>query len=128
MELLVKLAALSLCVSAVALLLRRSDETLALILPLAALIVGCALLLPEFAQMQALCSRALALTGLPAALFTPLAKVIGISLVTRFSCALCADAGQSALSALLGTAGAVCALVCALPLVSALLDLVEGFL
>ncbi|MDY5941948.1 MAG: stage III sporulation AC/AD family protein [Oscillospiraceae bacterium] len=128
MELLVKLAALSLCVSAVALLLRRSDEALALILPLAALIVGCALLLPEFAQMQALCSRALALTGLPAALFTPLAKVIGISLVTRFSCALCADAGQSALSALLGTAGAVCALVCALPLVSALLDLVEGFL
>lgn len=128
MELLVKLAALSLCVSAVALLLRRSDEALALILPLAAVIVGCALLLPEFAQMQALCSRALALTGLPAALFTPLAKVIGISLVTRFSCALCADAGQSALSALLGTAGAVCALVCALPLVSALLDLVEGFL
>ncbi len=128
MELLVKLAALSLCVSAVALLLRRSDEALALILPLAALIVGCALLLPEFAQMQALCSRALALTGLPAALFTPLAKVIGISLVTRFSCALCADAGQSALSALLGTAGAVCALVCVLPLVSALLDLVEGFL
>ena len=128
MELLVKLAALSLCVSAVALLLRRSDEALALILPLAALIVGCALLLPEFAQMQALCSRALDLTGLPAALFTPLAKVIGISLVTRFSCALCADAGQSALSALLGTAGAVCALVCALPLVSALLDLVEGFL
>lgn len=128
MELLVKLAALSLCVSAVALLLRRSDEALALILPMAALIVGCALLLPEFAQMQALCSRALALTGLPAALFTPLAKVIGISLVTRFSCALCADAGQSALSALLGTAGAVCALVCALPLVSALLDLVEGFL
>lgn len=128
MELLVKLAALSLCVSAVALLLRRSDEALALILPLAALIVGCALLLPEFARMQALCSRALALTGLPAALFTPLAKVIGISLVTRFSCALCADAGQSALSALLGTAGAVCALVCALPLVSALLDLVEGFL
>lgn len=128
MELLVKLAALSLCVSAVALLLRRSDEALALILPLAALIVGCALLLPEFAQMQALCSRALALTGLPAALFTPLAKVIGISLVTRFSCALCADAGQSALSALLGTAGTVCALVCALPLVSALLDLVEGFL
>lgn len=128
MELLVKLAALSLCVSAVALLLRRSDEALALLLPLAALIVGCALLLPEFAQMQALCSRALALTGLPAALFTPLAKVIGISLVTRFSCALCADAGQSALSALLGTAGAVCALVCALPLVSALLDLVEGFL
>lgn len=128
MELLVKLAALSLCASAVALLLRRSDEALALILPLAALIVGCALLLPEFAQMQTLCSRALALTGLPAALFTPLAKVIGISLVTRFSCALCADAGQSALSALLGTAGAVCALVCALPLVSALLDLVEGFL
>lgn len=123
-----KLAALCLCTAAVALLLRRSDEALALVLLLASVIVGCALLLPALSDLAALCLRTLSLTGLPAALFAPLLKVMAIALVARFSCALCADAGQSALSALMNTAGALCALVCALPLIEALLTLVEGFL
>ena len=123
-----KLAALCLCTAAVASLLRRSDEALALVLLLASVIVGCALLLPALSDLAALCLRTLSLTGLPAALFTPLLKVMAIALVARFSCALCADAGQSALSALMNTAGALCALVCALPLIEALLTLVEGFL
>ena len=120
MELLVRLAALCLCVSAVTALLKKSDEALALLLLLAAVLVGCALLLPALSDLADFCTRTLALTGLPAALFAPL--------VVRFSCALCADAGQSALAALMNTAGAVCALVCALPLLEALLELVEGFL
>ncbi len=128
MELLIRLAALSLCAAAVTLLLRKSDEALALLLLLAAVIVGCALLLPALSELADFCTRALALTGLPAALFVPLLKVMAIALVARFSCALCADAGQSALSALLGTAGALCALVCALPLLEAVLSMVEGFL
>ena len=47
MELLVRLAALCLCVSAVTALLKKSDEALALLLLLAAVLVGCALLLLE---------------------------------------------------------------------------------
>ena len=47
MELLIKLAALSLCVSAVAALLRKNDDALALLLLLAAVLVGCAMLLME---------------------------------------------------------------------------------
>ena len=46
MELLIKLAALSLCVSAVTALLKKSDEALSLLLLLAAVLVGCAMLLP----------------------------------------------------------------------------------
>ena len=95
---------------------------------LAAVLVGCALLLPALSDLADFCTRTLALTGLPAALFAPLLKVMAIALVVRFSCALCADAGQRALSALLNTAGAVCALVCALPLLEELLALVEDFL
>ena len=47
MELLIKLAALSLCVSAVTALLKKSDEALSLLLLLAAVLVGCAMLLPR---------------------------------------------------------------------------------
>ena len=128
MELLIRLAALCLCVSAVTALLKKSDEAIALLLLLAAVLVGCALLLPALSDRADFCMRTLALTELPAALFAPLLKVMAIALVVRFSCALCADAGQSALSSLLAAAGTLCALVCALPLMEALLEMVEGFL
>ena len=128
MELVIRLAALGLCVSVLTLLLRGSDAALALLLAAAAVLVGAALLLPTLSELTELVTRALALTALPETLFVPLFKVVGIALVTRFASALCADAGQSALAALLQTAGAVCALVCTLPLLEALLDLVEGYL
>ena len=127
MELLIKLAALSLCVSAVTALLKKSDEALSLLLLLAAVLVGCALL-PALSELFDFCERALSLTDLPLTLFVPVVKVTAIALVARFSCALCADAGQSALSSLLAAAGTLCALVCALPLMEALLEMVEGFL
>ena len=87
-----------------------------------------ALLLPALSELFDFCERALSLTDLPLTLFVPVVKVTAIALVARFSCALCADAGQSALSSLLAAAGTLCALVCALPLMEALLEMVEGFL
>ena len=139
MELLVKLAALSLCVSAVTALLKKSDEALSLLLLLAAVLVGCAMLLPALSELFDFCERALSLTDLPLTLFVPVVKVTAIALVARFSCALCADAGQSALSSLLAAdllylvvaqipGPTSIALVCALPLMEALLEMVEGFL
>lgn len=128
MMLFVKLAALCLCVSALSAALRRSEEAFSLLLLLTAVLTGCAMLLPALSDLTDFCARTLALTGLPETLFAPLLKVLAIALATRFSCALCADAGQSALAALLNTAGAVCALVCALPLLEALLALLEGLL
>ena len=95
---------------------------------LAAVLVGCAMLLPVLSELFDFCERVLLLTDLPLTLFVPVVKVTAIALVARFSCALCADAGQSALSSLLAAAGTLCALVCALPLMEALLEMVEGFL
>ena len=133
MELLIKLAALSLCVSAVTALLKKSDEALSLLLLLAAVLVGCAMLLPALSDLFDFCERALTLTDLPLTLFVPVVKVTAIALVARFSCALCADAGQSALSSLL--AAAVHNMHVALYRASqddsklaALLEMVEGFL
>lgn len=66
MELLIKLAALSLCVSAVTALLKKSDEALSLLLLLAAVLVGCAMLLPALSDLFDFCERVLSLTDLPA--------------------------------------------------------------
>ena len=51
MELLIKLAALSLCVSAVTALLKKSDEALSLLLLLAAVLVGSLPLMEALLEM-----------------------------------------------------------------------------
>ena len=81
MELLIKLAALSLCVSAVTALLKKSDEALSLLLLLAAVLVGCAMLLPALSELFDFCERALSLMDLPLTLFVPVVKVTAIALV-----------------------------------------------
>jgi stage III sporulation protein AD len=54
--------------------------------------------------------------GVSGELLVPLYKVMGIALVVRIGGSLCRDAGESALSTVIETAGAVCALLAALPL------------
>ena len=60
---------------------------------------------------------------MPPALFAPLYKTVGIALVVQVGGSLCRDAGESALAAVVETAGAVCAMVAALPLLRAVLDM-----
>jgi len=60
--------------------------------------------------------------------FTPLWKVLAIALTVRVGGAFCRDAAQGALASVLETAGAVCALTAAAPLLLAVVELVEGWL
>ena len=58
-------------------------------------------------------------SGIPRELLVPLYKTVGIALVVKIGGGLCADAGEKALTAVVETAGAVCALGAALPLLEA---------
>ena len=62
-------------------------------------------------------------SGVPPALFAPLYKTIGIALVVQVGGSLCRDAGESALASVVETAGTLCALLAALPLLRAVLDM-----
>ena len=62
-------------------------------------------------------------SGLSRELFIPLYKTVGIALVVKLGGSLCRDAGESALASVVETAGAVCALIAALPLLRAVLSL-----
>jgi stage III sporulation protein AD len=128
METLLKIALLCLAASVLASLLRRDTPELGLLLAVSAAAVGGRLLLGEAEEALALGRELAALTGLEAALFLPLAKVVAVSLVSRVGSALCADAGQSALARILESAGAFCALSCAVPLLRAAAELLEAWL
>ena len=54
--------------------------------------------------------------------------MLAIALTVRVGGAFCRDAAQGALASVLETAGAVCALTAAAPLLLAVAELVEGWL
>ena len=126
MELLLKVFALCVITAAVASLLRRNEGELALLLALCAAACAAALLIAAGEPLAALLLADK--TGLSGAVFTPLWKVLAIALTVRVGGAFCRDAAQGALASVLETAGAVCALTAAAPLLLAVVELVEGWL
>lgn len=123
-----RVAVLCLLASLLGALLRRSEGESALLLTLAAVVCAAMALLPALAELLALARELTALSGLAPSVFTPLAKVLAIALVVRLGTAFCRDASQEALGVLLETAGAVCALLSAAPLVRMTAELVEGWI
>ena len=63
--------------------------------------------------------------GVSRALLLPLYKAVGIAMVVKIGGGLCRDAGEGALASVLELAGTVCALLAALPLLRAVLALLE---
>lgn len=128
MEAAVKIAGLCLAAAVMASLLRKDTPELGLLLAAGAAVLGGVLLLDAASDVAALGKELTELTGLAPELFLPLLKVTAVALVSRIGAALCADAGQSALAQVMDTAGAVCALGCALPLLRAVVELIRGWL
>ena len=128
MALLGKLTALCLLTAVLALLLKRESAELAFLLTLSAVLLGVFLLLAALDETSALCTGLLELTRLSPTLCVPLVKVMAAAVTVRLTAALCADAGQRALAVLTEIAGTLCALWCALPLLRAVVELLEGWI
>ena len=65
------------------------------------------------------------LTDAIEALLSPLLKCVGVALLSQLASAICLDAGQGALAKTVELGGAVLALTLSLPLISAVLSLLE---
>ncbi len=128
MDTIVRIAGLCLAAAVLSAMLRRDTPELGVLLSLAAVAVGGALVLEAAADTLALGRELAALTGLAPTLFLPLGKVVAVALISRVGSALCLDAGQNALARVLDAAGAFCALGCAAPLLRAVTELLEVWL
>lgn len=123
METAVQAAGLCVIGAVLALVVRRGSPETALLLALAATAAVIALVVPALGELWAFLRQLEAYSGVSTELFAPLYKTAAIALVVRTGGGLCRDAGESALAAVLETAGTVCALLAALPLMRAVLDL-----
>lgn len=125
MELLVKAAAAAMVGAVLVLVVRRSSPELALVVSLAACLLLVSLLLqlltPVLDFLEALRQTA----GLNETVLAPLLKTVAIGLIARVASMVCADAGENALGSFAELCGAVCAVYTALPLLNAVLELLE---
>ena len=127
MALVTQAAGICVIAALLGLVLRRSSPEVTLLLALAAAAVLLALGQP-LGELLAFLDSLTAQAGVSAALFRPLYKIVGIALVIKVGGGLCRDAGESALASVLELAGTVCALLTALPLLQAVLELIGELL
>lgn len=123
MELAVRAAALCVTAALLALVVRQGSPPLGLLLSLGAAAAVLALLAEPMGELFALFRELGERSGLSEAVLGALCKVLGISVVVRTGGSLCRDAGETAMAQAVETAGAVCTLIAALPLLRSVLDL-----
>lgn len=124
METVWKLTALCVVGAILALVIKKGTPEIAMVLTLTVVVLG---LLALSGTAQALVDFFRDLqsqSGLGEEWFVPLYKTVGIAMVVRIGGDLCRDAGESALAGVVETAGAVCALAVAAPLMEAVCSLV----
>ncbi len=124
MELLIKAAALGVAGAVLAMLLRKNAPELALTLSIAVCLLAAGMAMEMFAQLRQIVELARERTGLSPAVVGPVLKCVGIGVVTRLAAELCRDAGQGAVSSAVELCGACCAMVTAIPLLRAMLQLI----
>lgn len=124
METVFKLTAACVAAAVLALVLKKGTPEIALVLSLAAVAAGLLALSGTAQSLAALFQDLQRQSGLDETWFGPLYKTVGIAVVVRIGGDLCRDAGEGALAGVVETAGAVCSLAVAAPLMQAVLGLI----
>ena len=124
MEVLLKVAALGILAALLITVLKKQSPDTALLLSLTVCVLIALLLLDTLKPLLRFFEKLHKQTGLQTGLLAPMAKSVGIGLLTQISSAVCADAGQGAIARLIELCGGVLALSVALPLFEAVLELI----
>lgn len=125
MDIMLRVCGLGILAAIVALILKRDNAVLGTLLSAACCVMlgvtAVQILQPVIDFLQTLQQTA----GLNGNLMSPLLKCIGIGLLTQIATAICQDAGQAAVAKMVELCGSVLALYLALPLLTAVLSLLN---
>ena len=123
-----KAAALGVGVSAVILLIKKSNPEMALVLGLATGILVLRLAFELISGVGEVIDVAVRLSALEEELVTPVLKCIGIGVVTKLASDTCKDAGSSTIGSAVELVGAASALYVTLPLLKTLVQMIGGLI
>jgi stage III sporulation protein AD len=128
MELALKAALLGAIAAAGALVIKKSSPEIALIMAFAVVVCIFAAAARLFGAILDTVKAAEKMSGLSAAVFTPLLKCVGIGVAAKICADICRDASESAIASAVELAGAFAALYTALPLIRSLMTMIGGMI
>ena len=128
MEVVVKIAAVSLLGTCTALLLRRSNPELAVPLGAAVCVFSLFALSGVLRPIRDFLNEVQSLSGLSSVYFLPVLKCVVIGIAAKAAADLCRDGGQSAMAGAVEFGGTAAALFVSLPLVRSFLELLQKLL
>ena len=123
-----KIAAAAIFCTFAALTIKKSNGEMALALECAACVWALFALMKLLSPLLDAVDDMKKLSGISDAVFAPVIKCTAIGIVSRLAADICRDGGQNALCSAVETAGAVCALCAAMPLVTMLMNVVGEML
>lgn len=123
-----KIAAAAVTAALFGTVVRRSAPELALLLTVTAGVWILTAVLDGLGAAAAMAERLAQLAQMDAAVAGPVLKTVVVALVTRITAEICRGAGEGGLAAFVETAGTILALTAALPLMAAVLTMLEELL
>ena len=123
-----RLSAMAVLSCLLILTIKKQSPELGMILSLCACAIGAGFLLEAVRPILLLAETLAEKAGLSSELSAPLWKCLGLGLLTELSAGLCADAGESALAKLVELGGSILCLAVSLPLLQAVLAMIEELL
>lgn len=128
MEVMGKIAAAAVTAALFGTVVRRGAPELALLLTVTAGVWILTAVLDGLGAAAAMAERLAQLAQMDAAVAGPVLKTVVVALVTRITAEICRGAGEGGLAAFVETAGTILALTAALPLMAAVLTILEELL
>ena len=128
MEVMGKIAAAAVTAALFGTVVRRGSPELALLLTVTAGVWILTAVLDGLGAAAAMAERLAQLAQMDAAVAGPVLKTVVVALVTRITAEICRGAGEGGLAAFVETAGTILALTAALPLMAAVLTMLEELL
>ena len=123
-----KIAAAAVTAALFGTVVRRGAPELALLLTVTAGVWILTAVLDGLGAAAAMAERLAQLAQMDAAVAGPVLKTVVVALVTRITAEICRGAGEGGLAAFVETAGTILALTAALPLMAAVLSMLEELL
>lgn len=124
MDIVIKGAAVGIISALCALLIKKSNQEIGLVIAIAASAVICIAAAELFGSISDLIRYAISKSGLSSAIFLPIIKCVGIAIIVNISASLCKDAGQAGIASAVDILGAAAAVFTALPLIKSLIEII----
>ena len=124
---LLQISVMAVLVSVLALVIRKQNSEMAMLLGLSTCIMGILFLLRAFDPIIDFIEELGEIANLNDGLLSPLLKSVGVCMLTQLCGTVCADAGQGALGKIIDFSGSALCLYLALPLFQGMIDLFLEF-